>query len=222
MKPLDFFHDFELPGEWGDPQYQNNVHRKCGTCSLCCHHPSIKENIVCDTIQNAPNLSDTKKEEITSQLFPSNQVDDFVKPPFSPCPHFSGDHSSCEGCTVYENRPQSCSTYLCGWLLFPSVFRKSSSRPDKTKFLTSIGFLELAQENSTEIFRLMCIEIHTEDTQHLQTRQAQKTIQRLIKKFNYPIVIYTPQHDTIPQFFLNADTHLSEILTTHGSQAFPQ
>lgn len=58
----------------------------CGTCTLCCKVMSIDD---------MPNGEPVKKVGVTC--------------------HYLAE-GACSGCTIYDNKPKSCSEYMCMWL----------------------------------------------------------------------------------------------------------
>lgn len=68
---------------------------------------------VCCTIMGVPDMEPEPKE------------------PFSVCPHLGGE-TKWKRCTIYEDRPEGCSAFLCEWLRGAG---SSKDRPDKSFIL---------------------------------------------------------------------------------------
>jgi hypothetical protein len=73
---------------------------------------------------------------------------DYEMSPNYPC-HFV-DSNKCDGCcTIYEHRPEMCSSYKCTWLTNPIAFPEWL-KPEKSKVIVTERFYE--DEDSGETF----------------------------------------------------------------------
>jgi len=53
-------------------------------------------------------------------------VEELDKPAFKPC-----RHEVVQGCSIYNDRPQSCRNFVCVWLLDPGKIFRNMERPDR-------------------------------------------------------------------------------------------
>jgi hypothetical protein len=78
-------------------------------------------------------------------------INELGKPPMTPCRHLKG-----RGCGIYPNRPKSCSSFACGWLLgnFDERFRPDKIGAYVAFFMTEkFGFYGVVQVDSRLLHR---------------------------------------------------------------------
>jgi hypothetical protein len=78
-------------------------------------------------------------------------INELDKPPMTPCRHLKG-----HGCGIYPNRPGTCSSFACGWLLgnFDERFRPDKIGAYVAFFMTEkFGFYAVVQIDSRLLHR---------------------------------------------------------------------
>jgi hypothetical protein len=78
-------------------------------------------------------------------------INELAKPPLVPCRHLKG-----HGCGIYPNRPKSCSSFACGWLLgnWDERFRPDKVGAYVAFFMTEeMGFYAVVQIDSRRLHR---------------------------------------------------------------------
>lgn len=86
--------------------------RQCGDCDFCCTAKGIKD------LEPEP------------------------KPPWTPCAHLNNPgENDCPGCSIYESKPESCSSYFCAWRL---GLGGESGRPDRVGAMVDVNTMENA------------------------------------------------------------------------------
>ena len=103
--------------------------RTCGDCNLCCIFPSIGIN------------KDQEKVKMKDGT-PYGQ-----KKPYERCKHLSKDKS---GCSVYENRPNFCASFKCGWLVDENISDRLS--PHNTGMIFTIIQNKNTKERSITLY----------------------------------------------------------------------
>lgn len=77
----------------------------CGDCTLCC------------TVMGIGDMP----------------VGDETKPPNQTCKYVQKDDTGCMGCSIYKNKPASCTEYKCLWLALREAFQDDQSAPDEMR-----------------------------------------------------------------------------------------
>ena len=143
-------------------------------------------------------------------------VDVEDKPRMKACPHF------CSGCSIYDNRPESCAEWNCLWLM-GSV--PHSQRPDRTKIIFWLPDTEtagrwgnrlvMAAETKKSAYRMQSNEkyirhLHRQGNNIMLLHVDGSRTLYLHKEFMARVLVDSKRNGVIPSMTSNKITFTSE------------